>query len=353
VAHTWLKKAATALLTFSMLAGCATKAPAPPTTPAPGGAAPAPTAKFKVGMVTDVGGLNDESFNASAWAGLNKAKTDLGFDIKAVESKRQEEYETNFQTLADQKFDLIWGVGLMLGDPIDKMSKKLTSQKFGIVDNVVNSPNVASVTFKEEEGSFLMGVMAAKLTKTKKIGFIGGMAIDVIAHFEAGFKAGVKATDPSVNVITVYSGTFTDPSKGKSDALAVYGQGADIIFHAAGNTGVGVISAAKEQNKWVIGVDQDQNKLAPANVVSSMMKRVDVAVYDVSKATQGGTFPGGKTTVLGLKEDGVGYSPSTLWDKMPGGTKELVDKWAGAIKDGKVTVPNSMDKLKSWDVPKI
>lgn len=356
MASKWIHKTAAMVLALGVLAGCG-GAKQQPTTPAPAGQTnqtPAPAAKkFKAAMVTDVGGLNDESFNAAAWAGLEKGHTELGWETKAIESKRQEEYEPNFQTLIDAKFDIVWGIGFLMGDSTNKMSKQFTSQKFGIIDFVVQNPNVASVVFKEEEGSFLMGVLAAKTTKTKKVGFVGGMDIDVIHHFEAGFKAGVKATDPSVEVITVYSGTFTDPGKGKSDALAVIGKGADIVFHAAGNTGVGVIDAAKEKKVFAIGVDKDQNKLAPDTVISSMMKRVDVAVYEVTKQAQDGKFPGGQVLALGLKENGVGYAPTTLWNKTPAGTKELVDKWADAIKAGKVTVPNNMEKFKTWEAPKL
>jgi basic membrane protein A len=239
----------------------------------------------------------------------------------------------------------------MMTDTTNKLAEQNKNQKFGIIDSVVNQPNVASVVFKEEEGSFLMGIMAAKATKSKKVGFVGGVESDVITHFDEGFQAGVKSVDPSVQVIRVYANSFTDSAKGKQIALQMISQGADVVFHAAGGVGQGVIEAAKEQNKFAIGVDSDQNKLAPQNVISSMMKRVDVAVEDVSKAAKAGTFPGGKTTVLGLKEDGVGYSATTLWDKMPQDTKALVDKWAAAIKDGKVQVPNTKGKAAEWKVP--
>jgi basic membrane protein A len=338
-----------------LLAGCGgAKNQAPAKTDTTTTPAPAAEKKvFKVGMSTDVGGLNDESFNASAFAGLTKAKNELGYEIKAIESKKNEDYEPNFKSLMDLKYDLIWGIGFLMHDAIDKSAKENPNQKFALIDEVVTQPNVASITFKEEEGSFLMGVIAAKTTKTKKVGFVGGMDIDVIHHFDAGFQAGVKSVDPSVQVIRVYAGSFTDSAKGKEIALNMIKDGADVVFHAAGGTGAGVIEAAASQKKFAIGVDQDQNKLAPEYVISSMMKRVDVAVFNISKATQGGNFPGGKTTVLGLKEDGVGYAPKTLWDKMPAGTKDLVDKYASAIKAGQFTVPNDLEKLKSFTAPKI
>ncbi|HEY3365608.1 MAG TPA: BMP family ABC transporter substrate-binding protein [Symbiobacteriaceae bacterium] len=335
----WVAFALALTVIFSLLAGCSSAG-------SKGG--------FKVGMSTDIGGLNDDSFNASAWRGLNKAHSDLGAEIKAVESKRNEDYEVNFRTLMDLKYDLIWGIGFLMHDAVDGLAKANPNQKFAIIDSVVeNRPNVASVVFKEEEGSFLMGVMAAKTTKSKVVGFVGGMDFDVIHHFEGGFKAGVKAVDPSIKVITVYSGKFDDPVKGKSDALSIISQGADVIFHAAGFTGKGVIEACAEKKVFAIGVDSDQNALAPDWVISSMMKQVDNAVFSVSKAAKEGKFQGGQVVVMGLKEGGVGYAPKTLWAKMPSDTKALVDKWADAIKGGKVTVPNDAKKFESWSVPKI
>lgn len=349
----WFAKATVAAVALSIvLAGCGgakkeEPAPAAPATPAK------QETKFRVGMATDVGGLNDESFNAAANDGLKKAQAELGAEIKAIESKRETDYEPNFKSLMDLKYDLIWGIGFMMEDAVKKVAAENPNQKFAIIDSPVTAPNLAAVTFREEEGSFLMGIIAAKTTTTKKVGFVGGMTSDVIAHFDAGFQAGVKSVDPTIEVKRVYAGSFVDPVKGKDVAQAMLKDGVDVIFHAAGATGNGVIEAAAAAKKFAIGVDKDQNKLAPEYVISSMMKRVDVAVFDVSKATKDGNFPGGKNTVLGLKENGVGYAPSTLWAKMPAGTKELVDKWADAIKGGKVTVPNSLDALKSWTVPKI
>ncbi|HYF80227.1 MAG TPA: BMP family ABC transporter substrate-binding protein [Symbiobacteriaceae bacterium] len=340
----WFSKATVAVVALSiLLAGC-------------GGAKDGGAAggtKFKVGMSTDVGGLNDASFNAAAYEGLKKAEKELGAEIKAIESKRNEDYEPNFKSLIDLKYDLAWGIGFLMKDAVTSMAKANPNQKFALIDETVELPNVASVTFKEQEGSFLMGVIAAKTTKTKKVGFVGGMDFEVIHHFDWGFQAGVKSVDPTIQVVRVYSGSFTDPAKGKEDALNILNSGADVIFHAAGATGNGVIEAAAAQKKFAIGVDKDQNSLAKDYVISSMMKRVDVAVFNVSKQTKDGKFPGGTKTVLGLKEDGVGYAPSTLWNKMPEGTKALVDKWADAIKAGKVTVPASEAEFKGWTVPKI
>ncbi|MGE5672901.1 MAG: BMP family lipoprotein [Mycobacterium leprae] len=341
--HRRIIRAVALCLTLALLAGCSATAKAP-----------APPAAFKAAISTDVGGLNDDSFNASAWRGLQRAKSDLGIAVQAVESHRNEDYEVNFRTLIDARYNLVWGIGFLMSDALNKVAGENPKQQFGIIDTVVpNRPNVVSVVFKEEEGSFLMGVIAARTTRTKTVGFIGGMDMDVVHHFEAGFKAGVKAVDPTVKVITVYSGAFDDPAKGKSDALSVYGQGADVIFHAAGATGGGVIEAAKEQHKYVIGVDSDQNRLAPDNVLSSMVKRIDNAVFDITKAARDGQFTGGQVIVMGLKDNGVGYADSTLWNKMPDGTKALVDKWADAIKAGQFQVPNDPKQVGGWQAPKL
>lgn len=343
--RSWLVKAAAVTLSLALLAGCGG-------TKSGGDNTGADTEdKFVVGMATDVGGLNDDSFNAAAYRGILRAEEELGTDKIVIESKRQEDYETNFQTLIDQGADLVWGIGFMMQAAMNDMAQKNPDQKFAIIDETVNQPNVASVLFKEEEGSFLMGVIAGRSTKTGKVGFVGGMESPVIGRFEAGYRAGVKAVNPDAEVIVVYSASFTDPAKGKSDALTIYGQGADIIFHAAGATGQGVIEAAKEKNLYAIGVDSDQNHLAPNNVITSMIKRVDVAVYDIIKKTVEGNFPGGETVVLDLKDNGVGYADSTLWNILPEGLQAEVDNWAAAIRDGKFTVPSEPGQVDGWTAP--
>lgn len=340
-----------ALATSLVLPACAKKPTTPPT-PGAGTTTPGAT-KISAAMVTDTGGVNDKSFNEAAWNGLQRLEKDRGAKVKYVESKRQEEYEPNIGTLVDGGYNLIWGIGFLMGDSIHAASTKYPNQKFGLIDAEAAGNNVASILFKEHEGSFLMGVMAAKTTKSKKVGFVGGMDSLVIKRFEAGFKAGVQAIDPTIQVLTVYAGSFADPGKGKDVALNMINQGADVIYPAAGSTGEGSIEAAREKKVFAIGVDKDQNPLAPDTVISSMIKRVDLATYDYSiKAAEGG-FVGGQSIFLGLKEDGVGYSSTTRWDLMPAGIKELVDKWATAIKDGKVTVPGDLEALKTFTAPTI
>lgn len=338
-----------ALMVLSVLGAACTKKAEPPA-PAPTPTAPQP-AKFRVAMVTDVGGLNDQSFNASAYRGLKKLESE-GAEIKALESTKQEDYEVNLGALVDQKYNLIWSIGFLMTDATDKAAKANANQQFAIIDSVVNEPNVASITFKEEEGSFLMGVIAGMVTKTNKIGFVGGIEGDLIKKFESGFRAGVKAVNPKANVMVAYAGSFTDQGKGKEVALAQYKAGADVIYHAAGAVGIGVIAAAKEQNKYAIGVDSDQNGLAPDNVISSMIKGVDVAVYDVSKKLQNGDKIGGQHIVLGLKENGVGAAPSTKWD-LNKDMKAKVDAYSKMIIDGTLKVPATREELASFKAPEV
>lgn len=346
-------KAVSLVMALGILAGCGGSKPTDKTPASQPPTDNKPAVTFKAGMVSDVGGLNDHSFNEAAYNGLQKLKSDgLAGEIKGVESKRQEDYEPNMQNLVDAKFDIVWGIGFLMGDSTAAQAKANPNQKYGLIDSVVEAPNVASITFKEEEGSFLMGVIAAKATKSKVVGFVGGMDIPVIHHFEAGFKAGVMSIDPTIDIKTVYTGKFDDPAAGKNTALAMIDAKADVIFHAAGGTGDGVIEAAKEKKVYAIGVDKDQNSLGKDTVISSMMKRVDTAVFTVSKQAKDGQFKAG-ITALGLKEDGVGTAPSTRWDLMPADTKALVEKWTEAIKSGKVVVPNEPDKLKDFKAPQL
>ncbi|WP_047151003.1 BMP family lipoprotein [Aneurinibacillus tyrosinisolvens] len=301
---------------------------------------------FKVGMVTDVGGVDDNSFNQSAWEGLKKAKGDLGMNADYLQSKSATDYEPNFNEFAQSKTNLIWGIGYKLEKDIKKTAAANPDTHFAIVDHTwgPDTPkNIVAVTFKEEEGSFLMGVIAAKMTKTKKIGFLGGAEFDLIKKFEYGYRAGVASVDPSIKVISNYAGDFNKPDKGKTFANTMYGQGVDIIYHASGQTGDGVFTEAKDQRKngknvWVIGVDKDQSFLGPDVTLSSMVKRVDVAVYDVTKAASEGTFDGGQTKVFGLKEDGVAPADTTN-KNVPADVLKIVDDYKQKIIKGDIKVP--------------
>lgn len=338
-----------ALSSSLLLAGCggAKQQPAPNTGGGAGGGQAQP--KIKVAMVTDVGGVNDNSFNQSAWEGLKKLGKDLGLQEKKeytyTESKKSDDYSPNLNGFVKDKWDLTWGIGYAMAEDIKKVAAQNPNAKLAIVDSNLDGQipsNVTAVTFKEEEGSFLMGVIAGSMTKSNKVGFIGGVKVPLIEKFEYGFRAGVLAANPKAEVVTAYVGSFNDAAKGKVQASSMYQSGIDIIFHAAGGTGDGLFKEAKERGKgfWAIGVDRDQSYLAPDNTLSSMVKRVDVAVYDVSKDLANGKWNGGKEVVLGFKEQGVDYAPTTN-KNTPADVIKKVDDFKKQLIDGKIKAPKT------------
>lgn len=345
------------LMSVALFAACAPKeSPVPEVTEAPAAAteAPAaateapvateaPAAALKMAMVTDVGGINDDSFNALAWKGHNDAKDQLGFEVSYVESKQESDYAPNFETVMDAGNNLIWGVGFLMTDTIREVAKANPDQLFACIDvNFADDTpaNLVGVTFKEQEPSFLVGYIAGKMTKTGKVGFVGGMDFDVIRRFHHGFEAGLKMAKPDVKFTSVYANSFGDAALGKSIAAKMYQDGCDIVFHAAGFTGNGVIEAAKEKNQMVIGVDQDQNRLAPDNVITSACKGVDMAILTQAKALKEGTFKGGQNVVLGLKEGAVGIAASS--DKhVPAELLAEVKELEKKIIAGEIVVPGT------------
>lgn len=350
-----MKKRLLAFLLIAVLAfgivGCGKKdeAPQEPETEESTGTeeeAPEETAEtdIKVAMVTDEGGVHDQSFNQSAWEGLQEAEKDLGVEVSYVESQQDADFAPNFETLLDAGNDLIWGIGFKLSDALLDAATNNPDQLYAIIDFAYDETpdNVVGVVFKAEQPSFLVGYIAGKMTETNKVGFVGGIAGDVIWGFDYGFQAGVqyaaKELGKEIEILNQYAESFSDVSKGKAIATQMYQQGADIIFHASGDTGNGVIEAAKEQGKWAIGVDRDQNYLAPDNVLTSAMKRVDVGVYNVVKDLVEGNFPGGQTVVYGLEEGAVGIAPTS--DKhVPAEILEEVKEIEKKIIDGEIEVP--------------
>ncbi|MFC4599975.1 BMP family lipoprotein [Cohnella hongkongensis] len=304
---------------------------------------------FKFGMVTDVGGVNDKSFNQSAWEGLNKLKDDTGAEVKYQESKEATNYLTNLNKFVRDDYNLTWGIGFLLGDAVKDAAAKNPDANLAIIDEVVEAPNVASITFAENEGAYLVGVVAGLMTKTNKIGFVGGIDIPVIKRFELGFVAGVAAVNPDAKVNINYTGAFDKADLGKAAASSLYNDGADIIFHAAGGTGNGVFNEAKERNKnaaadkkvWVIGVDKDQSlEFGDDVTLTSMLKRVDEAVYRVSKDLIEGNFPAGQVTTLGLKDNAVGL-PETSKANVPQDVLDKVEEFKQKIISGEITVPTA------------
>ncbi len=313
-------------------------------------AAPAkPGSDTKIGLVFDVGGLGDKSFNDAAHRGLMKAKDELGVQVNYIEPGDGSDRESALRQRAAKGDDLVIGVGFIFSDDITNLAKEFPKVKFACIDynlpQGMDKPpdNLVGLRFREHEGSFLVGAIAGRVTKTKKLGFVGGMKIPLIRKFEAGYEAGVKQVCPDCKIFSAYAGTepkaFADPTKGKELALAQYGRGADVIYHASGKTGDGVFDAAKEQQKMAIGVDSDQFHVAPCCVLTSMLKKVDVAVYDTIKQVSEKKFEAG-VKEFGLSDDGVGFVyDDNNKDRIP---KEVVDEVNGLGKkiiDGSIKVP--------------
>ena len=303
---------------------------------------------FKVGFVTDVGGVNDQSFNQSAWEGLQRFGKEAGADVSYIESRDESNYAPNIDTFADQNCDLIWGVGFMLGDAFAQAGKDYPKHQFAIVDyayspDQVPNKNVTGVVFAAEQCSFLVGYIAGKMTKTGKVGHINGIASPTMESFAVGYYAGVLTANPNVQIMGQYSGSFGDPAAGKNIANQYFADGADIIYSAAGATGNGAIEAAREQNKWAIGVDMDQNYIAPNNVLTSALKRVDNALYDVSDMARKGTLQGGSTLLYDLKNNGVGYA--TTGNHIPKNVIDEVEAIKAKIIAGQQKVPASAKEL--------
>ena len=295
---------------------------------------------LKVGMVADIGGINDESFNQSAWEGLQQAEKDFGIEVKVIESKQASEYLQNMESLLDEDVDMVIGVGYTMKEDIQKQAENYPDKQFVLIDETYDTipENITPILFRENEAAYLTGLIAGKMTKTNNVGFIGGIQTPVVSRFEYGYKAGVKEANENSNVNVQYAGTFSDAAKGKSIANQMYGNGTDIILSAAGGTGLGAIESAKEQNKYAIGVDRDQSDLAPQNVLTSALKKVNVGVYDTVKEFVEGKLIGGQEKVYGLKEDGVGI-PETTKNLVSQDIIDYVNEMIEKVKSGEIKVP--------------
>lgn len=327
-----------------LLAGCGPRA----TGPAPGGTT--------VGLVLDTGGPDDHSFNAAAVAGLNRATQQLGVAGKYVESNSTADYKTNLTQLAQQHDSVVFAIGYKMASALQDVASRFPDVKFAIVDSdAPNLPNCAGLVFKEQEGSFLAGFLAASVSRTKHIGFVGGEKIPLIEKFQAGYTAGARMADASVVVTASYTGDWNDESKGRNQAAMQFGNGDDIIYHAAGKAGLGVIEEAKARGPgyYAIGVDQDQDWLAPGRVLTSMVKHVDTAVFNTIQDVKEGKFQPG-THVFGLKDDGVGLSAMkyTRSDVPPAVLAQL-DRVKQLIIQGKLTPPATMEEAAAFRPPKL
>ncbi len=268
-------------------------------------------ATIKVGLVLDKGGKDDKSFNTSAYEGSMRAQKELGIELKYVEATDNNSLEVLHRNFAQKKYDLVIGIGFAQADAVKKVAALFPQTQFAIVDGDVTAPNVRALLFEEHEGSFLVGAAAAMKSKTGVVGFIGGMDIPLIRRFQKAYEAGVKYVNPKATVITNYIGVtgeaWNNPAKAKEIALAQAGQKADVIFHAAGASGTGLFDAAAEKKIYAIGVDSNQNWMKPGVVLTSMLKRVDIAVFDTIKQVNDKKFKSGVVR-FGLKDSGVDWA---------------------------------------------
>ncbi|MBC7618653.1 MAG: BMP family ABC transporter substrate-binding protein [Candidatus Saccharibacteria bacterium] len=292
-------------------------------------------------VVFDMGGKFDKSFNEAAFRGMEKWKKDTGKNYLSFEIANESQREQALRRMAEKGASPIIGVGFGQASSIEKVAKEFPKLKFAIIDMVVNQPNVQSVVFKEHEGSFLVGVMAAIASKTGKVGFVGGMDIPLIRRFQCGYEQGAKFANAKAEIFSNMTGTtgaaWNDPARGGELAKAQFAKGADVVFAAAGGTGMGVYQAAKDGGKLAIGVDSNQNYVQPGTMLTSMVKRVDLAVYNVAK----GHTPG--VSVLGLKEGGVDYAADEFNAKMiTPDMKKRVDAAKADIVSGKIKVVDYM-----------
>lgn len=315
---------------------------------------------FSVKMVTDTGGVDDKSFNESAWEGLQQFETDLGAEVGYLQSGDAADYQPNLNRLVREGNDLVLAIGFLMGEDVKTIAQQQPDAQLGIVDMVVTDDdgnlleNVAHITFKEHEGSFLVGVVAGLHTKTNQVGFIGGVEGELIKKFENGFKAGVKSVNPDAEITVQYAQDFNNADKGRTIADGMYSAGADIIYHAAGGTGNGLFTEAKARKKageevWAIGVDKDQHEEGmPENVtLTSMIKRVDQAVYQVSERTMNGNFPGGEIVEFGLDQDGVGIAPTT--ENVSEEALQAVEDYKEKILSGEIEVPSTDEEFAAFE----
>lgn len=301
--------------------------------------------EFKIGLVTDVGGVNDASFNQSSWEGLQKAAEDFGVEVNYLESSTDADYVPNIETFIDEEYDLIISVGYMLADATKQAAEANPDCKFAIIDDAsIDLPNVTCLMFRQEQSSYLVGYVAGLMTKTDNIGFVIGMANENMNLFGYGYCAGAIDANPDITIQQFNANSFADPATGKTNAGTAITNGADIIFHAAGATGLGVIEACQEAGVYAIGVDRDQYNDAPGTVVTSAMKRVDTAVYDSVEALIEGALEGGVHT-YDLAAGGVDIAPSQ--DLLPEDVKKAVEDVKAKIVAGEVTVPSGKEEFEA------
>ena len=299
---------------------------------------------FKIGMVTDVGGVNDGSFNQSAWEGLQRAAENFGCEVKYIESKGDADFVPNIESFLDEDYDLIICTGYVMADAVRDAAELYPDQKFAIIDDASNADldNVTCMMFEQEQASYLVGLAAGYTTESNIVGFVTGAANETMNSFGYGYCAGVLDANPDATILQYNANNFGDASGGKTAVNTMVTKGADVVFHAAGGTGIGVIDGCKENKIWAIGVDSDQSPLAPETILTSALKRVDNACYDATKKTILGTLEGGVET-YDLAAGGVDIAPTT--DNL---SKDVLEKIEDAKKDiiaGDLVVPKNQEEF--------
>ncbi len=313
---------------------------------------------FTVTFVTDTGGIGDKSFNDSAWAGVEMAVHNLGVTANLIQSYEQADYISNLSAAA-QVSNVVVAVGFLIQDAVKKVAPQFPNTKFVFIDGSINDiPNVESYIFAQQEGGFLVGYIAAAMTKTEKVGIVAGMPIPPVESYLYGFESGVETYNvvhgKNVQVISGYVGSFDDPTAGKAMTESEIAAGADIVYQLAGLSGLGVIDAMKDKPSgyFAIGADMDQDYLAPGHVLVSSIKRVDVGVYDGIKSALDGTFKGGETITLSIANGGIGISPMTYTKQLiPAHVMKEVELLKQIIKDGKINIPQTKKEFENFQVP--
>jgi basic membrane protein A len=301
-------------------------------------------ADFKVALVLDRGGKDDKSFNASAYEGAMRAKSKLDVFVKYVEASDDNAFEPSLRSFAQRDFDLIIGIGFAQRDAVKKVALQFPKKHFAIVDAQVDAPNVRSLMFEEHEGAYLIGAIAAMSSKSGKVGFVGGMDIPLIRRFSLAYEAGAKRINPNIGVTANYVGitseAWNNPPKGKELALSQYEGGADIVFAAAGASGLGVFDAAEEKKRYAIGCDSNQNWVRPGLILTSMLKRVDEAVFATIEEAKAGKFAAGEKR-FGLSNKGIDYAVDQYNDKiLSPDVRKKAEELKAEIIAGKIDVPD-------------
>lgn len=302
--------------------------------------------EIKIGIVTDTGGVNDGSFNESAWAGAQKAAEEFGLTANYLESHADSDYKPNIESFIDEEYDLIICVGYQLADALREEAEANPDVNFAIIDDATNADleNVTCLMFEQSQASYLVGYVAGLTTESNTIGFVLGMSTDTMNEFGYGYLAGAIDANADVKVLQTNANSFSDTAAGKTAANNMVSQGADVIFHAAGGTGLGVIDACKEAGIWAIGVDQDQSSVAPETILTSAMKRVDNSVYDVASDLINGTLESGVKTYT-LEDAGVDIAPTT--DNLSEETLAAIEEVKQQIIDGTVVVPKTKEDFEA------